>query len=732
MDSRARSTPGGVEIEDLLAERDWLVRISRRLVADAGQVDDVVQEALARAIAAEEARGSVRSARSWLAGIVRNVAAEGRRSEARRRFRERDAAIPDARAAEDLDPARIQSRAEYRALVAAQLLQLPPDQGEVLALRFYEGLSAAEIGRRTGVRPAAVRQRVRRAVAALRRQLDRLDEGGHDGGWRAIALPLALEGLGAGGQGARFVVGIGALLLGAAALLWPTGSPARPVGGLTPGADRRVEGESRANAAALGEVTATDVDGHRAPAVAAPPAQAPPGSRLRVTLVDGSSGEPAVGVSWRLLRTGLADPGGALVDGAFDAVELPEPEPLARGVTDASGSILHVGPPDTLLDLIVERSERFARASVPLDLERGGLDHRVVLGPGATLRLRFVDPGGAPAAGVALARETLDGALEVIAESDRTGRVVAPRLAVLPRAFVRAGRNGPALPDREVGERLVAVPAGAVVDGRLHGPRFGAFDVARASTRWSLGDVEVPAETVVTGRVLDEDGWPVSGAIVTWRRDTFFERGRSRGRLRLRPGGQARIATPARHGEALSGPGGRFELRFRRALDSRVKVAALGGDGRGGVSRWILGEGVLEASGVEVVLGPTVPPVAPERRVAVSSPAADSPWLDAFQRRDRRVTCRVVDDATGAALRRAAIRVTPIDGPGRENGAPMLSGRAVVRVEWDAVNVEISAPGYRSERRSGEGLAPDAPLELGEIRLRRAAPADVPDDDRES
>ena len=75
------------------------------------------------------------------------------------------------RAADDSGPEVITILRTDLDAVAGALGQLTPDQREVIALRFFAGLSSAEVSEVTGRHDGAVRGLQFRAIAALRRAL---------------------------------------------------------------------------------------------------------------------------------------------------------------------------------------------------------------------------------------------------------------------------------------------------------------------------------------------------------------------------------------------------------------------------------------------------------------------------------------------------------------------------------------------------------------------------------
>ncbi len=98
-------------------------------------------------------------------GYLRTAVVNGSRSVLRRRRTARMYTPPhtaDARSAESL----AMLSAEHQAVVAA-LGQLPRRQREVLVLRYYGGLSEAEIADTLGVRPGTVKSTASHGMTAI-------------------------------------------------------------------------------------------------------------------------------------------------------------------------------------------------------------------------------------------------------------------------------------------------------------------------------------------------------------------------------------------------------------------------------------------------------------------------------------------------------------------------------------------------------------------------------------
>ncbi|QDV08964.1 ECF RNA polymerase sigma-E factor [Planctomycetes bacterium Poly30] len=180
--------------EDLLHHHGWARSLARHLVADEATADDVVQEsmilALQRAPRGFEGAGA---RRSWLGSVVRNVVRQRGRAEGRRAYREREAAPAEAL------PSALEMTtfAEGQKLLLSALLTLDEDSRHLVLLRYHEGLSAAEIARRSDRSAGTVRSKIKRALDHLREELDR-KHGGDRSAWLAAVAPLGWSGSGLG------------------------------------------------------------------------------------------------------------------------------------------------------------------------------------------------------------------------------------------------------------------------------------------------------------------------------------------------------------------------------------------------------------------------------------------------------------------------------------------------------------------------------------------------------
>jgi RNA polymerase sigma-70 factor (sigma-E family) len=149
-------------LEDLYREhRMRFVRLAVLLVDDPATAEDVVQEAFT---GLHRHWSRLRDEHAAL-GYLRTAVVNGSRSVLRRRRTAREYTPPhtaDARSAESL----AMLSAEHQAVVSA-LSKLPRRQREVLVLRYYGGLSEAEIAEATGISRGTVKSTASRGLEAI-------------------------------------------------------------------------------------------------------------------------------------------------------------------------------------------------------------------------------------------------------------------------------------------------------------------------------------------------------------------------------------------------------------------------------------------------------------------------------------------------------------------------------------------------------------------------------------
>jgi RNA polymerase sigma-70 factor (ECF subfamily) len=125
-----------------LLERYWepAYRAALKLTRDPGTAEDAAQEAFVAVLRSAKTFEEGRSFRPWFFRIVVNVASKHVRAGARRRVREAKGAQEDVAAS-----APGASEAEEADVVREHLGKLSPKLRDVLALRYLEGLSLAEV-----------------------------------------------------------------------------------------------------------------------------------------------------------------------------------------------------------------------------------------------------------------------------------------------------------------------------------------------------------------------------------------------------------------------------------------------------------------------------------------------------------------------------------------------------------------------------------------------------------
>ena len=150
------------------SSRDDVYAYAAGLLRDRTAAEDVTATAFERAYR-KRARYDARrgNPRAWLFGIARNAALD----ELRRRGRQASLAT-DPIDLEGHTTAHHAERSERRLVVLAALETLDPRERELVALKFFAGLSNAEIARVLGVSETNAGTKLHRVVNKLREACD--------------------------------------------------------------------------------------------------------------------------------------------------------------------------------------------------------------------------------------------------------------------------------------------------------------------------------------------------------------------------------------------------------------------------------------------------------------------------------------------------------------------------------------------------------------------------------
>jgi len=155
-------------LEGLIAQQQLpLLRYATRLLHDPERARDVVQDTFAKLLA--EPRPAIDGhAVEWLFTVCRHRAFDVLRKENRLKpFADGDAA---RLASSDPRPGQALEQEEAQTAILALIQGLPPNQQEVVRLRFQHGFSYNEIARITGLSVSNVGFLIHTAVARLRRE----------------------------------------------------------------------------------------------------------------------------------------------------------------------------------------------------------------------------------------------------------------------------------------------------------------------------------------------------------------------------------------------------------------------------------------------------------------------------------------------------------------------------------------------------------------------------------
>ncbi|HUG17248.1 MAG TPA: RNA polymerase sigma factor [Thermomicrobiales bacterium] len=158
--------------ELFLRHYSWLLGVVRRIIGDADEAEEIVQETFLRLYQRPTIVNDDVNARGWLYRVAANTAFNAVRSRNRRaRWSLRLARRPETGETSD-DPLAIVTAMDEAARVRMCLAGLPERQRHVLVLRA-EGHSYAEIANMIDVKPGSVGTILARAEHALRSHVER-------------------------------------------------------------------------------------------------------------------------------------------------------------------------------------------------------------------------------------------------------------------------------------------------------------------------------------------------------------------------------------------------------------------------------------------------------------------------------------------------------------------------------------------------------------------------------
>jgi len=147
------------------AQREPLYRLAHSWCRDAGLADDLVQEALLRALDRAAQLDDPQRLKSWLCAILANCLKDHFRRV--RPLEPLDEDMP----AQGETPEAASASSQLAARVRAEVERLPLGQRQVVALVDLEGFSYAEVGQILEVPIGTVMSRLCRAREALRARL---------------------------------------------------------------------------------------------------------------------------------------------------------------------------------------------------------------------------------------------------------------------------------------------------------------------------------------------------------------------------------------------------------------------------------------------------------------------------------------------------------------------------------------------------------------------------------
>lgn len=169
-DSTAATRPDKAMIGTLYEDYyDRIVRYIFIRINDQSEAENIGGDVFLKALQSINSyRGRTEQMRGWLFKIAHNLVVDYIRKMSKRK----DVSLSDVEIRDRVSTEEaVEARLEVKNLSKA-LKQLTPAQRQVIGLRFFAGLSSAEVGKAVGKRSGAVREMQRAAVETLRKQMD--------------------------------------------------------------------------------------------------------------------------------------------------------------------------------------------------------------------------------------------------------------------------------------------------------------------------------------------------------------------------------------------------------------------------------------------------------------------------------------------------------------------------------------------------------------------------------
>lgn len=475
-------------VEDLLARSDWIRALAASLARDPDRADDLAQSTIAVALEKHPASGV--PPRRWIAAVMRNLLRQDRRAANRRERREERAARPEALPSESA----LLERLEVQRKVVDAVSALDEPYRSAILLRYFEGLSPAEIAARTGAQPRTVHSRLTRGLDLLRRKLDA--ELGERNAWLGLLLPLAPGKAGILGATGGMIVSTKAVIAAGTACI------------LLVAAWRWTARTPRLSPPSESAATKTE-----ASVLAEPPAlgASAPGAREAIQATPTPVTKPRAPEETWHVRGRVLDLRGAPVAGVHVGVR---EQDHARATGDPFGYFeIEVRPGN--LGLIAVDDAWVTLRYGQLQPDNRDLDHFIVVAPFVALAGKVVDASGQPLADASVdvdvpsvcftsfplpLNSTGVQAPGVRTKADGTFRIA--RAPVVPGAHLLArftGLQGDArpIPDRSEEDLLIQLKEAPPIDTVLEGIVVHEDDTPALGARVHLGgaaEVQVDAE----------------------------------------------------------------------------------------------------------------------------------------------------------------------------------------------------------------------------------------------